>query len=499
MCDSVFGTFGNDTVTINQYKYPYHLYKSEVRVHETAIHEYAADIVRAMHAALEAARPNMKLYQNQPYVNAAVRFKLVDFLLKMLVRLKILPFVFCRAVRLFDRYCLKRIVLLDQAQLIITTCLWIAAKIHGGNNHFANLHSDNKDNSVRTITDLGYGCGARFKGPTERYRLPKLKELIKLCGSRCNYDANMFSQMELHIMLVLDWKLNDPSIDEYMVYSQELKVTADEALEAKLAEFFKIKQFVAYAACYLYELVGYDALEVAKVIVDLVNDTFLMQEHDPRYQTLNHSIIIDEDVVDYNSYRDIQRHLVRAVVKAPPYLLDCFESRGPRLLFSLLATSYRPAPECATYAALYSLASSAATLVFSDYPASSYTYASPAASIHNNNDSIPSSTPDYHYKACPEPKLPEGFSHVGRKNFAIRTPGVDPAHSHSHHYPPLVPPLGGNYARNNGSQVSLRLSALLKDAEIFDYDIAKYGLNTPMSGDEECKAAHDIKCKRRAI
>lgn len=488
MCDSIFGTFCNDSVTIHQHKYSYNLYRSEVRTHETAIHEYAQDIVRTMQAALAAARPNVKLYDNQPYINLPVRFKLVDFLLKMLVRLKILPFVFCRAVRLFDRYCLKRIVLLDQAQLIITTCLWIAAKINGGNNHFANLHSDRKDNSVHTILDLGYGCGARFKGPTERYRLPKLKELIKLCGLRCNYDASRFNQMELHIMTVLEWKLNDPCIDEYMVYLQELKVTADEPLEAKLHEFFRIKQFAAYAACYLYELVGYDPLEVAKVLVDMVNDTFLLREHDPRYQTLNHLIIVDEDVVDFKNYRDIQRHLARAITKAPSYLLECFDSRGPQLFFSLVATSYRHADF--SYA-LYSLASSATTSVFLDYPTSSYTYASPASLVHNNNDCIADLPPK------PEPKFPDGFSQVGRKH--LPRPPVDPAHTNSHQYPPLCPPnCAAAYVRSNTSQVSLPSSALSKDAEIFDYDPVKYGLNTPMSGDEECKTA-ETKCKRRAI
>lgn len=474
----VFGTFSNDSVTINQYKYPYELYKSEVRNHEKSIHEYASDIVLAMQTALEAARPNFRLYENQPYINSVVRFKLVDFLLKMSVRLKIMPFVFYRAVRIFDRYCLKRIVVFDRAQLIITTCLWIAAKLNGGNNHFTNLTSDRNNNSVRTILDLGYGAGARFKGPTERYRFPKLSELIKLCGSRCTYDADMFKQMEVHILATLDWSFSDPGIEEYIVYSHEFKVTADEALETKLSEFFKIKQFVAYAACYLYELVKYDTLELAKILIHLVNDTLQLEERDPRFQTLNHSIIIDDSTIllDFRHAREIHRLLIRAVVNAPPYLLQCFDSSGPQLMYSLLTANYRAATD-ASCASSLSLASSANSIF------SNYTY-SPTPSCTTPTDCIS----DY-YK--PEPRL-ENFSRD--RSHLLRTP-VEMAHIHSHHYSLLQPPALALYARNNGSQASIRSLVSSKEHDIFD-ESGKYGLATPMSSDEECKSL--LQGKRRA-
>ncbi|SGZ47390.1 CIC11C00000005172 [Sungouiella intermedia] len=491
----IHGTFSNDHVSIHQYKYPYHLYRSEVRTHETCIHEYATEILATMTAALEAAAPNVKLYNNQPYVSPVVRFKLVDFLLKMLVRLKILPFVFYRAVRIFDRYCLKRIVLLDQAQLIITTCLWIAAKINGGNNHFANMSSDRKNNTVNTISDLGYGGGARFRGPTERYRLPKLNELIKLCGSRCNYDAEMFKQMEMHIMTALDWRLNDPSIEEYMVYSHEYKVTEDEPLEAKLGEFFKMKEFVSYASCYAYELVGYSPLQVSKVVVDLINETFSLRELDLRFQTLNQSILVDEAVVDFKAYRDIQKHLVQAIVKAPPYLLQMFASRGPQLLHLLLASNYRPANVSSYTASMVLEPSSASSSVFSEYHATSnYSYASPAPSIHNTEY-----TGEFAPKSVLDPKFPEGFAPITRRPPRMApTPDFDALHSNSHHYPPMCPPACSTYLRNNDSQVSLR-SASSKDQEIFDYDPARYGISTPMSVDEEFKHVPEGKAKRRAF
>lgn len=458
MCDSVYGTFRNDHVSIRQYKYPHILQKAEVRCHERTIHEYAAEILSTMSAALEAAAANMKLYGNQPYVSPAVRYKLVDFLLKMSVRLKMVPFVFYRAVRMFDRYCLKRIVLLDQAQLIITTCLWIAAKVVGGNNHFANLQLQN--NNVHTIADLGYGAGARFKGPTERYRLPKLAELIKLCGLRCNYDAAMFRQMELHIMDALDWRVNDPSIDEFMVYSHEFKVTSDDPMEVKLAEFFKMKEFAAYALCYAYELVGYSPLQVSKCVVDLINDTFSLRESDVRHQTLNQCVLDDEAVVDFRAYREIRRHLALAIARAPLYLMQLFDLRGPQLLHSLVAANYRPPP-------IYTgslLDSSAMSSVFSE---GNYSYASPAPSVHEEYKEKEKEAKNPHY---PHSSLPN-------------------------YNPPLCPHATLSYPRNNGSVTSFKSTSSTHD--VFDYNPQGYGLCTPMSVDEEVK--HVPELKRRAV
>lgn len=485
MYGKIYGSFRNKSVTINQYKYPYESYKAEVRSHEKTIHEYSEEIMECMRVAMKEARPNIKLCENQPYINSVVRLKLVDYLLKMLVRLKILPFVFFKAVRYFDRYCLKRVVLLDQVQLIITTCLWIAAKVSGGNNHFINLNSDKRSEEVQTILDLGYGGGARFKGPTERYRMPKLNELIKLCGSRCNYDAEMFKQMEIHIMNALEWKLNDPSIEEYMIYSHEFKITKNIEAEAKLGEYFKIKQFAAYAACYLYELIGYDLLEIAKVIVDLINDTFSLSEADFNFQTLNHSILVHETVVSRKRYIDIRKNLIQSIVKAPYYLLQCFDTRGPQLLHSLLTTSFRQATTLSLEVPLSNISISLAmspSSVFSDY-SSNYTCSSPASSVNSGGD--------YLYKGDPDMRFTEMFNILRKPGAHDRSPFIEPAHAGNHQYPILCPP--GPYSRSNGSQVSLRSTASSKEHDIFDHDSSRFGDSTPLSGHEETKSIYESK------
>lgn len=486
MYGKIYGSFSNKSVTINQYKYPYECYKAEVRCHEKTIHEYSEEIMESMKVAMKEARPNVKLCENQPYINSVVRLKLVDYLLKMLVRLKILPFVFFKAVRYFDRYCLKRVVLLDQVQLIITTCLWIAAKVTGGNNHFINLNSDRRSEEVQTILDLGYGGGARFKGPTERYRMPKLNELIKLCGSRCNYDAEMFKQMEIHIMNALEWKLSDPSIEEYMVYSHEFKITKDIDAESKFGEYFKIKQFAAYAACYLYELIGYDLLEIAKVIVDLINDTFSLTEADFNFQTLNHSIMVHESVVNRKRYIDIRKNLIHSIVKAPSYLLQCFDTRGPQLFHSLLTTSFRQASTLSLEVPLSNISLSltmSPSSVFSDYNSGNYTCSSPASSVNSGGE--------YLYKSEPDMRYQDMFTIVRKPGANGRSPVLEPAHAGNHQYPTLCPP--GPYSRSNGSQVSLRSTASSKEHDIFDHDSSRFGDSTPLSGHEEMKSMYEPK------
>lgn len=505
-------TFNNDHVTISQQNYPNRLYQSEVSVHNSTLSEYTVDILNTMKRAQEAARANIRLYDNQPYLNAMVRSKLVDFLLKMSVRLKIVPFVFYRAVRLFDRYCLRRILLLDQAQLIITSCLWIAAKVNGGNNHFANLQSDKRSSNVRTISDLGYGSGARFKGPTERYRLPKLNELIKLCGSRCNYDAEMFKQMEVHIMVALDWKLNDPMVDDYVVALNELRVMGgDEELDSKLVEFFRIKRFIAYATCYLYELVQYTPLEVGRVLVDLVNDTYSLQENDAGFQRLNYFDYLESAAPDTKIYCDIRRHLIRAVVRAPPYLLSCFELRGPQLLVLLLSASYRPVYDAQSVGAASGLNTLSVSLVSTLSVYSSYSYALPDSAATDVLPEYSCRSPSEMYRdgfyfgslrkhAHHHPQPPQQQQHHHLP--ALRTPGapsVEAAHNHSHLYP-LCPPRGRakslGSSISGSSQGSCRLSLLYKEGDIFDSHPSDYGLSTPVS-DEECKA--DVVTKRRAF
>ena len=347
-----------------QEKYPSQLYESEIKIHNQSLAEYDLDIYDIMVNLIETNKPNLSLYKQQPYLTFTIRLKLIDFLLKMSIRLKILPFVFFKAVKIFDRYCSKRIVLLDQSQLIITTCLWIASKVMGGNNHFVNINNLDKigQENFRTINDLGYGCGGKYLGPTERFRLPKLHELVKLCGAKCKYDQGMFKQMEVHVLNTLEWSLNDPSIEEFIIDSHEFNVininnnneyeqtitTNDESANANANanandgnEFFKIKEFLSYAALYSHDLIDTNIIELGQVIMDLINETFQLQPFDKHYQTILNCDSDHPIRFDMQRYKHIKKAVIKSVLNASDFMMKVFHSKGPQFIYQQFNLQYK--------------------------------------------------------------------------------------------------------------------------------------------------------------
>lgn len=345
--------------------YSSHLYSSEVSTHERVVSEYDMDIYETMLEQIEQNKPNVNLYKQQPYLTPAVRVKLVEFLLKMSVRLKILPFVFYKAVRLFDRYCCKRIVLLDQSQLIITTCLWIASKVNGGNNHFVNMNNLNKCiDGFRVIGDLGYGSGGKFIGPTERFRLPKLHELVKLCGAKCKYDMGMFKQMELHILSTLDWNLCDPLIEEFIIKSNEFctsQACGTNEGDISTGEMFKVKEYLSYISLYSFELVDINMLEVGQVVSDLINDVFQIDFNSSDYQiiqvppTLSSRSSYSSSRIDIemSQYKMIKKNLIKSILNTSEYMLSLFNTSGPQYLYRAVVNGWTPICNASTTMRVY--------------------------------------------------------------------------------------------------------------------------------------------------
>lgn len=330
---------------LSQKPYSSELYELEVACHNVSVNEYKLDFTHIMYDLVQSSKPNMELYKQQPYLTPVIRCKLIDFLLKMSIRLKILPFVFFKAVKLFDRYCSKRIVLLDQAQLIITTCLWIAAKVTGGNNHFVNLNNlkqyeagaNSNPNNIKTINDLGYGCGGKFLGPTERFRLPKLHELVKLCGAKCKYDLGMFKQMEVHILQTLDWSVNEPGIEEYIALSHEFSTMDDQINN----EAFKVKEYLSYVSLYLFELLDCDIIDLSRVILDLVNEIFCLDKSDACYQKFNDPNDEYNHKIEFQNYVYIKKGLIKAIINSTDYIVKLFESQGPQMFIKQIFYKFK--------------------------------------------------------------------------------------------------------------------------------------------------------------
>ncbi|GEQ69807.1 hypothetical protein JCM33374_g3482 [Metschnikowia sp. JCM 33374] len=491
MTHAIHDTYVGENTVFNQYKYSSSLYNTEISYHAAAADEYASEISEAMNEALQSARPNIKLLAHQPYLGPNARYKLVDFALKLSVRLKLLPFVFCHSVSLFDRYCSKRIVLLEQGQLVMATCVWVAAKVHGGNCHFANLSNESSNEWVESIMDVGYGCGARFEGPTQRYRTPRIKELIKLCGARCNYTPRMFTQMEMYIMQSLDWNITAPGIDDFMVSSEQLKVPALRATSTAFShEFFRMKQFLAYAACFSYDLIQFDNKQLAQVSLDLINQSFKLSEKDPRFQAANSCMNVNDFTPDLPSYATLRKHLVASVAKAPAYLLEQFCDKGPFQLFTILTCnnysfSFGMSKPSASSPQAYSPPSrvvSPISLPYYDSPVTPrhFTYesvtqvAKSAKRVMEGSGAHPDRE-DFYPRSC------------RRNNTGLNTPPIYSAHMHSHQYPHIVPQTAANCPQTKDSQSSARSSDSAKEHEIFDNDRPKMGVITPATTESICK------------
>lgn len=487
MSPQIHNTYHGEQAVIHQYNYPSSLYNAEVQAHALVVDEYMDDITDAMRALIVKARPNTRLIANQPYLTTAIRLRLVDFGLKMLVRLKVLPFVFCRAVRLFDRYCLKRVVLADQGQLVMATCVWIALKVHGGNCHFANMNHDRKDPKAKTILDLGYGAGARFHGPTHRFRQPRVVELIRLCGARCNYTPRMFNQMELYIMSSLDWNLTEPGIDDYLVSLDELHVTPeniDPDGRPVDYEFRRMKQFVAYAACFLYEMIGYNVVQLAKAAVDVINQTFRVHLQDPRFQTPNPCIGTDASCADYAAYSTLRRYVVSAIVRAPVFLLDCFSDKGPQHLFHLLTEASFSVPLEIHRPHLLRPSTSPPLAIT---PTSSQISESPLTSQDFTYENVTEVARSFKRIIDGPKDLGDVYPRMWRRNLAgLLTPTLSAANVQSHQYPVIhpAPPL---YVKPSESQGSVRSSSSSKECDIFDSARQRLGVLTPATDDSDCK------------
>lgn len=425
------------TTRFLQFEYPPQLYRSEIERHSVNVNEYHQEIVATMLHSIKNNRPNLELYQQQPYLTFAIRGKLIDFLLKMSIRLKILPFVFFRAVKIFDRYCSKRVVLLDQSQLIITTCLWIALKVQGGNNHFVNLSNVGKLSDVKTITDLGYGSGGRLLGPTERFRLPKLHELVKLCGAKCKYDQGMFKQMEIHVLSTLEWSLNDPSIEEFLTNSSEFNITPLLEDSTIAREIFKTKEYLSYVALYCNELIDVDVIELSEAICSITNEALNIRKNDCYYQKVNFVPSNDSDDEFFYestttttttpsnsrhlSMRVIKQHLISSVKNSSDFILKLFESAGPQQVYNSVMFNNNNNNSINTH--------------ISSYHALSPRQPPRKRNVTNSpNNNIHKKTPIGKYSCIPPPhQLPHNFTAFNDKMYSpVVLPSVLLKYNHSH-------------------------------------------------------------------
>lgn len=322
-------------VTAKQTYYPIELSNAELLAHYEMIQDYHQEISANVISQSCKFKPDPKLIDQQPEMNPQqTRQQVMAVLFELSVKTRVTNGIFFHAARLYDRYCSKRVVLREQAKLVIATCLWLAAKTWGGCNHI--------------INNVSVPTGGRFYGPNPRARIPRLSELVHYCGGADVFDESMFMQMERHILDTLSWDIFEPMVNDYVLnvdencllqyelYKRQLEhnkewfhrasqssdsdaTEADEEEDEDLVDkiqLINIKKFLIDLATWQYDLLKFEMFEVAHGIFAIINK-FTGQDQGPLLlsplpTSTNQSLLL--------------RIFINAVVKAPKQLLQFYEN-----------------------------------------------------------------------------------------------------------------------------------------------------------------------------
>lgn len=328
--------------------YPIELSNAELLSHFETLQEYHQEISTNVIAQSCKFKPSPKLIDQQPEMNPAeTRSKIVTFLFELSVVTRVTNGIFFHSVRLYDRYCSKRIVLQDQAKLVVATCLWLAAKTWGGCNHI--------------INNVVIPTGGRFYGPNPRARIPRLSELVHYCGDGQVFDESMFLQMERHILDTLNWNVYEPMINDYVLnvdenclmqyelyenqmnynkqwsekrqsqLSQDSDATVDERLSYQNEEeqeeeeeedlnlkikLINLKKFLIDVSAWQYDLLKFELFEVSHGIFSIINQ-FTNQDHGP---------FLMAPMTAESKNAEILTILINAIISVPKSLMEVYKT-----------------------------------------------------------------------------------------------------------------------------------------------------------------------------
>lgn len=362
-------------VTAKQTYYPIELSNAELLTHYETIQEYHEEISQNVLVQSSKTKPDIKLIDQQPEMNPhQTREAIVTFLYQLSVMTRVSNGIFFHAVRFYDRYCSKRVVLKDQAKLVVGTCLWLAAKTWGGCNHI--------------INNVSIPTGGRFYGPNPRARIPRLSELVHYCGGSDLFDESMFIQMERHILDTLNWDVYEPMINDYILnvdencliqyelYKNQLQnnnsngkewsckrksqssddsdatveehissspqstgldgdtttMDEDEELNSKI-KLINLKRFLIDLSCWQYNLLKFELYEICNGMFSIINK-FTNQDQGPFL-----SMPIGNDI-NSNTQTQVFSIIINGIVNSPPSLIEVYKEQYGIVPFILQVKDY---------------------------------------------------------------------------------------------------------------------------------------------------------------
>lgn len=316
-------------VTAKQIYYPIELSNSELLSHYEMIQEYQYDIASNIIQNNSNCNPSLKLINQQPELNPHfTRPLIIEFLYKLSKLTRVTNGIFFQAMRLFDRYCSKRIVLRDQIHLILGTCLWLSAKTYGGCNHI--------------INNVVVPTGGRFYGPNPRARIPRLNELVYFCQQATSsadnsivLDESMFLQMEKHILDTLNWEVSEPTFNDYVLnvdencliqyelYQRQSHLPQDMELNDKI-QLIHLKNFLMDLVAWKLDFLSFELFELTYVIFHLINR--FTNESDQ-------SSLLDLPIPQQNKQATIFNIFIESISNAPELLLNNYKDHSGIIQF----------------------------------------------------------------------------------------------------------------------------------------------------------------------
>ncbi|CCC70011.1 hypothetical protein NCAS_0D04300 [Naumovozyma castellii] len=346
-------------VTAKQTYYPIELSNSELLAHYETIQEYNQDILSNIVSQSCKFKPDPKLIDQQPELDPHTsRSITITFLFELSIMTRVTNGIFFQAVRLFDRYCSKRVVLKDQVKLVLATCLWLAAKTWGGCNHI--------------INNVTVPTGGRFYGPNPRARIPRVSELVHYCGGSEVFDESMFMQMEGHILDTLNWDVYEPMINDYILnvdencliqyelyksqaeyaeklsqnrnsqLSQDSDATVDEEdedssmkdedqeLNSKI-KLIELKKFLIDLSTWQYDLLKYELFEMSHGIFTMIN-RFTNQDQTP---------FLAFPIPSTNTQAQILNIFIKGICNVPHSLLEVYKGKDGIMQFISIVNEYQ--------------------------------------------------------------------------------------------------------------------------------------------------------------
>ncbi|MCJ1322334.1 hypothetical protein MMC15_007682 [Xylographa vitiligo] len=194
------------------------------RLSQIAKEEYGVEILRHMEEQELKTLPDVASIDIQSEIQWFMRPYLLDFLIEAHASFALNPDTLFLTINLLDRYCSKRIVYRRHYQLVGCTALLIAAK---------------------------YGEPGK--------KVPHIRELANMC---CHlYDEDMFTQMERHVMITLEWVLGPPTVDAFH------QIALDDGLYDPDLEH--MARYIAEIALFHKDFVSARPSEMAKVSLAL--------------------------------------------------------------------------------------------------------------------------------------------------------------------------------------------------------------------------------------